>query len=86
MYEQINARQDNLWRLADVVVVCAGNNETKPRIAAANLALLKPAARILNLAGAGALAADIIRNLQLLSRVDNSLNAAVLPKVKSSSL
>ena len=86
LYEQINARQDNFWRLADVVVVCAGNNETKPRIAAADMALLKPAARILNLAGAGALAADIVRNLQLLSRVDNSLSAAVLPIAKSSSL
>ena len=80
------SRQDNFWRSADVVVVCVSRKGTKPCITAADMTLLKPAARILNLAGAGALAADIVREPQLMSRVDNSVSALVPLTAESGTL
>jgi gluconate 2-dehydrogenase len=69
-----------LWRTADVVVVCdtsaaalcPGADPSPFRITAADMALMKPSARVLNLAGPIALAVDVLRDATLLERVENS--------------
>lgn len=62
-----------IWRTADVVVVCDPGAGSPPVcLTAADLALMKPSARILNLAGPAALGADILRNAALLARVEHS--------------
>jgi gluconate 2-dehydrogenase len=63
-----------IWRTADVVVVCGPGAGSPPPICitAADMALMKPSARILNLAGPAALAADILRNTVLLARIEHS--------------
>jgi lactate dehydrogenase-like 2-hydroxyacid dehydrogenase len=62
-----------IWRTADVVVVCGpGAGSPSICITAADMALMKPSARILNLAGPAALAADILRNAVLLARIEHS--------------
>jgi len=63
-----------IWRTADVVVVCGPGAGSPPPICitAADMALMKPSARILNLAGPAALAADILRNAVLLARIEHS--------------
>jgi gluconate 2-dehydrogenase len=61
--------REAFWRHADVVV-CAAVEPV--RLSAADMALMKPSARILNLAGADALAADVLGNPALMRRVDSS--------------
>lgn len=63
-----------IWRTADVVVVCGPGAGSPPPICitAADMALMKPSARILNLTGPAALAADILRNTVLLARIEHS--------------
>jgi len=61
-----------IWRTADVVVVCGPGGAPPPIcITAADMALMKPSARLLNLAGPDALAADILRNAALAARVEH---------------
>ncbi|MCY1164220.1 MAG: hypothetical protein V4455_07325 [Pseudomonadota bacterium] len=59
------------WRTADVLVCAGGANASPGCITATGMALMKPAARILNLAGPQALAADVLRNTALFGRIEN---------------
>ncbi len=63
--------RETFWRTADAVVCGADGNASPGCIAAADMALMKPAARILNLAGPKALAADVLRNAVLRGRIES---------------
>lgn len=71
--------RQTFWRTADVVVVCdtgavassPGADSSPFRITAAHMASMKPSARVLNLEGPIALAADVLCDATLLKRVES---------------
>lgn len=68
---RLGVDREAFWRTADVVVICGADEGTPPpRVSAADIALLKPSAWVLNLAGPAALAA--VSDAALLARVVNS--------------
>ena len=66
-----DADREAFWRTADVVFCCLGTGALSFCLSAAELALMKPSARVLNLAGPKALAADVLRDAALLGRIES---------------
>lgn len=66
-----DVERETFWRTADVLVCAADGNTSPACITAADMALMKPAARILNLAGPQALAADVLHDVALAGRIEN---------------
>ena len=74
------------WSRADVVVCCAAPDKNPAGVTASNIAMMKPFARVLNLAGTSGIAADVMRNDKLLSRITNGDAAMAVSAIANQQL